>query len=367
MSRSRAPVLLLVGAGHAHLHLLVQAERLAHAGYEVHLLAPSEFRYSGVASASATGALPADAGAVDIAALVASGQVRHHPARLVGLDLAARRATASDGSTITWDVLSLNVGSVAGESGLDVADGTVRVKPLTELAGLGRRIEDAAVDSRPARVSVVGAGPSGLELAGHLSARGDAEVLLVEADPRTRAGLPHGAHAAVVALLRGRGVAVRTGVEVGRVESFRLAMRDGSEHRHDVAVLATGLVAPAWLADLGLSDPESANAGVPVRGTLQHRDRTDVYATGDCADFMPRALPKLGVYGVRQGPVLLRSLLARAAGEPLPQYTPQPTSLQVLDLGADVGLAVRGNLWWLGRLSLRLKRHIDGRWLRRLR
>ena len=129
---------------------------------------------------------------------------------------------------------------------------------------------------------------------------------------------------------------------------------------HDVALLAAGLTAPPLLAELGLGDAR----GVPVRETLQHRDRDDMYAAGDCAYFLPDALPRIGVHGVRQGPVLLRSLLARTKGKPLPVYKPQRRALSILDLGDGVGLAVRGRWWWFGAGALRLKRYIDGHWLR---
>ncbi|MGB7449798.1 MAG: FAD-dependent oxidoreductase [Ornithinimicrobium sp.] len=361
----RAPVALLVGAGHAHLHVLLRAERLADAGYEVHLLAPPEFRYSGVASASAAGTMDGHAGVVDVAALAASRPVRYHRGRLVGLD--GHRALSDDGAQIEWDVLAVNVGSVAAEPRMGVGPGVVPVKPLDALAGLRERIEAAAATGAPRRVTVVGAGPSGLELAGHLSTRSDVEVHLIDQGPSPLAGLPPGAHAAVVRLLRARGVRLRTGVSVAQLTSRRLRLRDGSESTHDVAVLATGLAAPGWLAGVGLSDPTSPDAGIPVRSTLQHRDAPTVYATGDCADFLPGPLAKVGVYGVRQGPVLLESLLARAAGEPLPEFVPQRHALQILDLGAGWGLAVRGRRWWLGRSALRLKRRIDARWLRQYR
>jgi NADH dehydrogenase FAD-containing subunit len=367
VSTSEQPVLLLVGAGHAHLHLVRHAQELVDAGYEVHLLAPAQFRYSGLASASATGAVDPDSAVVDVAALASTRPVHHHRAHLTDLALGERRASMSDGSTLTWDVLALNVGSVADEHGMDVAADVVRVKPLTELATLRSRIEEVATPTRPARVSIVGAGPSGMELAGHLSSRTDVEVLLVEASPSPSAGLPARAQAAVVAALRCRGARVRTGVPVAEVATDRLVMTDGTQHRHDVAVLATGLVAPAWLAELGLCDPARPQAGVPVRSTLQYREEPAVYATGDCADFLPGELAKIGVYGVRQGPVLLANLVARAAGEPMREFVPQDHVLQVLDLGAGLGLAVRAGRWWLGRSALLLKRLIDHRWLAQFR
>jgi NADH dehydrogenase FAD-containing subunit len=114
---------------------------------------------------------------------------------------------------------------------------------------------------------------------------------------------------------------------------------------------------------LGLGDAR----GVPVTATLQHPDHADVHAVGDCARFLPQPLPRIGVHGVRQGPVLLASLLARARGAELPSYEPQREALAVLDLGDGVGLAVRGRWWWQGRAALLLKRWIDRRWLRQYR
>ena len=70
------------------------------------------------------------------------------------------------------------------------------------------------------------------------------------------------------------------------------------------------------------------------------------------------------MHGVRQGPVLQASLLARVSGDPLPPYAPQTRALSVLDLGEGLGLAARGRRWWLERSALMLKRWIDRRWLR---
>ena len=135
---------------------------------------------------------------------------------------------------------------------------------------------------------------------------------------------------------------------------------DAMELSYDLAVLATGLTAPPLLAAIGLGD----GRGVPVLATLQHVDHDDVYAVGDCALFLPRSLPRVGVHGVRQGPVLLRSLLARRSGQSLPRYEPQRRALSILDLGGGVGLAVWGRWWWYGVGSLRLTRYIDRRWMR---
>ncbi|WP_338748180.1 NAD(P)/FAD-dependent oxidoreductase [Janibacter alittae] len=344
---------LLVGAGHAHLHLIRHADELTAAGYEVRLLAPRYLDYSAVASATAVGDLPRGAGRVDVRALAVAG-VDFHESTLASLDPQRRVATGADGARFDYDVLSLNIGSVVAPRGMRVHPSVVRVKPVAALLELGARL--AASPRSAATVTVVGGGATGIELAAHLAVRwGVGRVHLVEAGPVIGADLPSGARHRVLHLLERRGVALHTGSAVHEVGERGLVCGDGRELAHDVAVLATGLSAPPVLDAPGLADER----GVP----LQHTHRDGIYAAGDCARFLPHPLPRLGVHGVRQGPVLHHSLLARIHGRELPEYRPRRRPLSILDLGGGVGLAVRGRWWWYGAGALRLKRRIDDRWL----
>ncbi len=354
----RPTELLLVGAGHTHLYVATHAAALVAAGYHVRLLSPRHFYYSGVASATAAGDLPASAGRIDVARLARQAGVTFHEGTLAGLDRDRRVAMTADGAELAYDVLSLNLGSVAAPREMRVDPAVLRVKPLSSLTELGARI--AATVGDAATVTVVGGGATGLELAAHLAVRrGVAHVRLVEAGPLVGADLTRGARRRLVRLLARRGVEVRTSCAVSDLGADGVTTADGTTLPHDCAVLATGLAAPPLLADLGLGDAD----GVPVRATLQHVEHDEVYAVGDCAHFVPEPLPRIGVHGVRQGPVLHRSLLARSAGEPLPTYDPQRRALAILDLGAGTGLAVWGPMWWQGPAALRLKRRIDRRWL----
>ncbi len=354
--------LLLVGAGHTHLYVLKRAAELAAEGYLVHLLAPRHFDYSGLASATAAGVLSRDAGRIDVRALAAGSGVQFHEGTLESLDTEARIAVTSDGDRLSYDVISINIGSVVAPAGMRVHPTVLGVKPLSGLADLDTRLRASAPPG--ATVTVVGGGASGLELAAHLAIRRDVvRVQLVEAGALIGADLPAGARKRIGRLLLARGVDVRTGCIVRDLGEHAVRCADGAELPHDVALLATGLAAPALLADLGLGD----QTGVPVRATLQHVDRDEIYAVGDCARFLPAPLPRIGVHGVRQGPVLLRSLLARRHGEPLPVYEPPRLALSILDLGGGLGVAVRGRWWWYGAGPLRLKRLIDRRWLRTYR
>lgn len=352
--------LLLVGAGHAHLHLVRHAGRLARAGYRTTLVAPASFDYSGAASSTATGGRDREDGRIDVAALARTGPAEHRPGVVTAVDPVARTAIADDGAVIEWDVMSLNIGSVADLAPVPTR-GTpiVRVKPLEDLIGLRERLQQPAA-GHGHRITVIGAGASGIELAAHLSARHDvARVHLLEQGARIGGFLPHRAARRIVGLLERRGVRMLTQVRLERIEEEAVLLADGTGVPHDIVVVATGLVPPP----LATRAPLGGRNGFPVRATLQHRDHDDVYAAGDCADFLPVPLPRIGVHGVRQGPVLLAALEARSRGDRAPVYRPQREALSILDLGGGTALAVRGRWWWLGRASLALKRRIDERWL----
>ncbi len=351
--------LVLVGAGHAHLHLVRNAHRLQRAGYQVTLVAPRWFDYSGVASASAAGDADPVAGRIDVAALT-RGRLGHVENLVTDADLADRTVATDDGTSLAWDVLSVNVGSVARvPPEVQRGDWVVKVKPLSDLTCLRTRLEEGPA-GRGHHVTVVGGGASGVELAAQLALRPDTErVVLLEAGPRVVPSLPPRAARRLAGLLRRRGVDVHVRARIAEITERDVVLAEGARIPHDTVVLASGLEAPPLATRAGLGGPH----GIPITAALRHRDHDDVYAVGDCADFLPGRLDRIGVHGVRQGPVLLAALEARAAGAEAPTYRPARTALSILDLGGGTALAARGRWWWLGRSSFVLKRWIDRRWL----
>jgi NADH dehydrogenase FAD-containing subunit len=142
-------------------------------------------------------------------------------------------------------------------------------------------------------------------------------------------------------------------------DGVRLASRD--ELACDVAIVATGLRPPAVLAEAGL--PCDAKGAMIVDRSLVCPTHPEIFGAGDCVAFAARALPRVGVYAVKQAPVLLDNLEAALRGDALRDFQPQRQFLLVLNLGDDSAMAVRGRGWWYGRAALRLKDWIDRRWL----
>ena len=92
-----------------------------------------------------------------------------------------------------------------------------------------------------------------------------------------------------------------------------------------------------------------------------------VFAAGDCADYQPRALPKLGVFGVKAAEVIHHNLLASLQQRPLRPYQPQRRWLAILNLGNGQGLLLWWRFWWRGRFSAWLKNRIDRRFMAQYR
>lgn len=366
MKRTR---LVLVGAGHAHLHLVRAADRLRAAGLEVTLIAPPGFQYSGLASGVLSGALTVEQAEVDVTALAAAFGVRHLPQTVTAIDRTARVLTLANGTAVPFDQLSLNIGSVAADRhDLAAHAGVWPVKPLATLFALRRHIEAKTANRAPSpRIVIAGGGHSALEIAaslcGLLERQGvRPDVTLVA--PVYGAALPPGARTRLLKSLTARGVAIRSGTVVGR-ETQACRLTDGVILPCDALVLATGLTAPALITGLGL--PVDEDGRLQLTQTLQSVGDPAIVAAGDCAVILGHARPAAGVFGVRAAPVLLDNLVALGRYQAVRPYLPQKRWLSIMDLGDGRGLAMRGSFWSFGRPALWLKRHLDLGFVRRMR
>lgn len=336
--------LILLGAGHAHLLLTERLDALRDAGLDPLLIAPRWFDYSGLATGVLSGALLPDANRIDVASLASRRRLAFVEGFATAIDRRARTVTLADGSQHGFDLLSINIGSLVRT---DSTGSEVRpVKPLAGLTALRAQIE-----SRPSfpRVLIVGAGPSGTEVAAALL--GLAERLGVV--PRitlsgrtTRAG--HGWRSLLASLER---------------RGLRLHPGDTPLPKHDLMIAATGLGAPSLVREAGLAT--GPDGGAAVAATLRSTIDPAIFAVGDCADFQPRALPRQGVFGVREAPILARNLAAAARGQVLGRYHPQRRWLAIMDLGDGTGFATWGPLNYRSRSMLRWKRHLDTAFVRR--
>lgn len=385
--------MLLLGAGHAHLTALANARDYARHRGAVTVVTPDRFWYSGLATGMLGGEYDADSDCVDIEALAAPQGVQVVPGEARRIDPAARTVELLGGAVLEYDVLSLNLGSVVpplrGERG---HPRVFPVKPIANLWAL-RELLSAEMDTlrergaRTAcaapgesaspgkgppgpddalRVVVAGGGATGCEVAANVTALarrrgGRIAVTIITPALRLLEQWPAAAAREVGDLLNRRGVELRFGTRIEHVGESSAVLTNGDSVAFTALVNATGLTAPPLIAASGLDvDDEGA---LLVDEHLRSLSDPYVFGGGDCITIDGRPLPRVGVYAVRQAPVLHRNLLATLAGSPTRAFRPQRHYLSIMNLGDGTGLAVRSRLWWRGRSAHALKDFIDRRFV----
>lgn len=362
---------LLVGAGHAHLFVARHARRFVERGVELTLVDPGRLWYSGMATGMLGGRYAPEEDQIDPCPVIESQGGRFVLDRVVGLDARAREARLASGGVLGYDAVSFNVGSriVADPAWLGL-ERVWTVKPIAELAMLRARVVAllAQGGGSPLRAVVVGGGATGCEVAANLDALARrhgarAAVTVVDGAYRLLAGYPAGAARTLRRAFRRRDIEVVLGDPAVVVRQDELRLESGRRLPWDVLVVATGLKPAALMAQLGL--PVDDAGALRVDATLASVADERVFAAGDCAAMDGRRLPRLGVFGVRQAPVLLENLLARTAGAPLAHYRPQRFFLSILNLGDDTGLAAWGPFYWKAPWVMRWKERLDRRFVER--
>ncbi|MFE4328674.1 NAD(P)/FAD-dependent oxidoreductase [Streptomyces sp. NPDC056831] len=249
------------------------------------------------------------------------------------IDAAGRSVTLATGGTVGYDYLVYAVGSGGADPGVPgAAEFAYPIAGLEEAERL-RPVVDAAPAT--AAVTVVGAGPTGIETAAELAEGGRTvtlvcgEVLGPDLHPRSRRS--------VARRLAGLGVTVLEGPGARATAVTRDAVRlgDGRELPSRVTIWTAGFGVPDLAARSGLST--DALGRLLTDETLTSVDDARIVAAGDSA--APSDLPfRMSCQAaVQLGPQAAETVLSRLAGE-----RPAPVDVgfvaQCISLGRRAGV-----------------------------
>ncbi len=362
--------LVLVGGGHAHVHVLKRFGMRPAAGVRLTLIARDiETPYSGMLPGYVAGLYDVAECHIDLVRLARFAGARLIHAEAMGLDRGARHVLCHPHPPIRYDVVSLDIGSTPRLDDVPgAAEHTVSVKPIARFAERWEALIERARDLAGLRLAIVGGGAGGVELAlaAHHRLAGildtAPEITLVTRD----ALLPsHNARVRrlFARLFAERGIRAVTETPIARVEPGRLIAADGSAIEFDEALWVTDAAGAPWLAATGL--PLDKRGFVVVDENLRSPADDAIFAAGDIATMPAHPREKAGVYAVRHGPPLADNLRRALAGRNLRRAVPQKRALALIGTGDGKAVASRGpftaygkSLWWL-------KEWIDRRWMRR--
>lgn len=362
--------LILLGAGHAHVHVLSTLARKGMEGVEITLVAPySRQLYSGMVPGFVAGHYRLDDCVIPLEPLLKNGTIRWLRHSAVAIDADARKVTLEDGSVHGFDWLSVNTGPVQNRDQIEQSMPGARkhglfVRPIESFGSLWPQVVDLA-QSRALRLAVLGGGAAGIELAMAIRQRlPQASVTLLTGGTEVAANYPSPVQQLVAQALKRRSITVLADRAVG-ISATEVTLSSGTRLACDVPLIATGAQAPIWLDGSGLA--LDADGFIAVDAFQRSTSHSHVFAAGDVSSRVDRQLARSGVYAVRAGPAIAKNLAAAVAGAPLASHQPPNNTLNLLSCGDKRAIASWGSFSAEGRWVWWLKDWIDRGFIKRYR
>lgn len=160
--------LLLVGGGHAHVLVLEAFRRRPEPGLTISLVSKDRLTpYSGRLPGHLAGAYAREEIHIDLEHLAEASGAKFVQDEAIGFDTDAKRVRRKSGNTLTYDLLSINIGITPDLSGIVGAEEhALAVKPIGDLLAQWDRLAAEAVKPEgPRRFAIVGGGVAGICLA----------------------------------------------------------------------------------------------------------------------------------------------------------------------------------------------------------
>ncbi len=350
--------LVLLGGGHAHVHVLKALSEQPLPNVGVTLISPFDRQvYSGMLPGWIAGHYAIEQCVLPLRPLANAANVVFHQLAATGIDTHRKQVLCANGERVDFDVLSIDVGSAPHYAAINGAvNHALAIRPIENfIQQITTLVGDFDTEQASSlRVTVIGAGAGGVEIALALRhRRPQLQVSLVSAANT----LPGRVAPRVANALNQAGVAVYTGVAATDIGANTVTLADGRVIESDKTIVALGAAAPAWLAATGLACDKG---GYLVTNEYLQSDSHDfVFAAGDCASIESHPRPKSGVYAVRAGPPLFDNLRAALSGHALKRYVPQARSLYLISTGAKHAIGSWGGFSWEGAWVWRWKDRID--------
>ena len=393
--------LLLVGGGHAHVEVLRRFALHGEAGVAITLVTPARHApYTGMLPGFIAGHYRWSDIHIDLQALALRSATTIALTAVERIDASARVAYCADGTQQSFDVCSIDVGSVPRMDVPGAREHALGVKPVERFV---ERWESLLVELRQgvrSKVAVVGGGAGGVEIllamqraatarradcAAALDDRGGSpaafgsaaaaecaaargglpQFQLLTDTPHILAGHPANVRTIFERVLDRRGVVVHRDARVDAVSAGALHCADGRSIDADLVIWTISAAAAPWIAASGFDTDEQGF--LRVDGSLRSTSHPAVFGGGDAVAVHGMKLPKAGVFAVRQGPVLAANLRAALLGEPLQPFVSSAGALNLISTGGRRAVMAWGGFALEGAWVWRWKDWIDRRFMRRYR
>jgi NADH dehydrogenase FAD-containing subunit len=361
------PRLVLVGGGHAHMVTLANLHLFTEKGIGVTVIQPSEHHYY---SGMGPGMLGMTYSPEDIRfatkKVVEKKGGTFVQGKALAIDPEKKEIHLESGDRIPYDAVSFNAGSfIPKDIVSDETEDLFLVKPIERLKTARERIISLS-ETQPVRVAVIGGGPSAVEISGNVWGLGERFCrhpprIKLFCGKRLISRAPEKVALLARKSLEKRGIEISFNTHIEKIEKNRIFLKSGTMEEADIIFLALGIKPSNIFSNSGL--PTGPDGGLLVNRFLQSPRYPDIFGGGDCIFFENHPLDKVGVYAVRQNPVLYHNLMAYFDNTPLIPFEPGGDYLLIYNLGDGTGILYKWSIMFGGKPAFKIKDYIDRKFM----
>ncbi len=361
--------LVLIGGGHAHMVTLAKLYTFVEKGHRVTVIGPSDHHYYSGMGPGMLGKTytPAEIRFATRHVVEKQGGtfIRDKAVQILAGE---KKVMLASGETVGYDVISFNAGSYVPRLNLpEDAQDVYSVKPIERLMEAQARILEL-VTQKKITIGILGGGPSAAEVAGNIwqlarDAGGNMPQIKIFAGKRFMSRFPDNVRSKLQRSLTQRDIEINTDGYVQSVQSGMVILDSGETQALDIIFLAVGVEPNPIFKNSGLAT--GPDGGLRVNEFLQSVDHPEMFGGGDCIYFDKQPLDKVGVYAVRQNPVLYSNLMAALEGAPLQSFEPGGDYLLIFNLGGGIGVLRKQWLLLKGRTAFIIKDYIDRKFMKK--
>ena len=361
--------LVIAGGGHAHMLTLANLHKFIEKGHKVTVIGPSPHHYYSGMGPGMLGKTytPEEIRFATKHVVEKQGGVFIQE-RVNHVDPDAKTVCLESEQTIPYDVLSCNVGSyvpmtLVSGTGSDIFP----VKPIEQLIRVQDRILELTSHQKIS-IGIVGGGPSAAETAGNIWRLAkyygnNMPEITIFSGGKFMACFPENVRNRIYQSLTKRGIKILEQNFARKIITGQITMKSGQKHHQDLILLAHGIKPYPVFQKSGL--PTGPDGELLVNKYLQCTTHAEIFGGGDCIYFADRPLDKVGVYAVRENPVLFHNLMASLDETNLHAFDPGGEYLLIFNMGDGTGVLRKKRLVMGGRLAFIIKNYIDRRFMKK--
>jgi len=361
--------LVLVGGGHAHMLTQANLHTFVEKGHRVTVIGPSaDHYYSGMGPGMLGGTYAPEEIRFATRHVVEKKGGAFVLGKAVRVQADEKTVILESGEAISYDVISFNAGSYVPRLNLSrQVEDIYAAKPIERLMQARKRILEMSAQKKIS-VGILGGGPSAAEIAGNvwqLASETGRQMpdIHIFAGNRFMSRFTETIRKKVENTLVKRGVRILTDGYVQSIDGLRVEQDSGKTYDFDFLFLAMGVKPNPIFTNSNL--PTGPDGGLLVNSFLQCDAYPDMFGGGDCIHFQKQPLDKVGVYAVRQNPVLYHNLMARLEGKDLQAFDPGGDYLLIFNMGGGKGVLQKRWVTFGGRPAFFVKDYIDRKFMQK--